>query len=178
MIGKTIDHYRIIEKLGEGGRGVVYKAEDTKLNRPVALKFLPRRFVADGETKERFRREARTAARLNHPNIVVIYDLSEFEDQLYIAMEYVEGRTLQEVAEEWRSATAAHAARGKIAIMLQISEGLSTVHRSGVVHRDIKPQNIMIDRDGRVKILDFGMARLFGVTHLTAANVILGTLQY
>jgi serine/threonine protein kinase/Tfp pilus assembly protein PilF len=178
MIGRVIDHYRISEKIGEGGRGIVYKAEDTKLKRTVALKFLPRRFVADSESKERFAREAQTAARLNHPNIVTIYDLNEFEGQLYIVMEYIEGRTLQEVTAGMKAASAAQAARSKIRIMLQICEGLGKVHDSGVIHRDIKPQNIMVDGAGNVKILDFGMARLFGVSHTTAERVICGTLQY
>jgi eukaryotic-like serine/threonine-protein kinase len=178
MIGKTIDHYRIIEKLGEGGRGVVYKAEDTRLKRTVALKFLPPAFVADRESKERFEREAQAAARLNHANIVTIYAINEFENQLYIAMEYVDGLTLHDRMAELRSEPALQATQSKIIIMLQICEGLSDAHRLGVVHRDIKPQNIMIDRAGRVKILDFGMAQLLGVSRLTDEHVVHGTLQY
>ena len=178
MIGKTISHYRVIEKLGEGGRGIVYKAEDTRLKRTVALKFLPPPFVADRESKERFEREAQAAARLNHANIVTIYAIDEFENQLYIAMEYIEGRTLYERMAELRCEPARQAIQSKIGIMLQICEGLSNAHRLGVVHRDIKPQNIMIDRAGRVKILDFGMARLLGVTRLTDEHVVFGTLQY
>ena len=178
MINRDIDHYRIIEKIGEGGRGVVYKAEDTNLKRVVALKFLPAQHGADGESRARFEREARTAAMVNHANIVTIYGIGEFSGQLYIAMEYVDGRTLQEVAKELEREAPELAARKRIAIMMQVCDGLGHAHRHGIIHRDIKPQNIMIDRDGRVKILDFGMARLFGVRHLTADHVIQGTLLY
>ncbi len=178
MINRNIDHYRIIEKIGEGGRGVVFKAEDTKLKRTVALKFLPQHHDAEGELRARFEREAQTAAIVNHANIVTIYGINEFAGQLYIAMEYVDGRTLQEVTRDLEREAPELAARKRIAILLQVCDGLSHAHRHGIVHRDIKPQNIMIDRDGRVKILDFGMARLFGVRHLTADHVIQGTLLY
>jgi len=172
MIGQTISHYKIIEKLGEGGMGEVFLAEDTKLKRKVALKFLPKEFTnvgANGNSpKERFFREARAAAALNHPNIVTIHEINEYEDQTYIAMEYVEGQTLKELITGVGAGLAPARATARVAptikeiinITTQICEGLSKAHEAGIIHRDIKPQNILIDKDGRVKILDFGLAKL------------------
>ncbi|MGB2980434.1 MAG: serine/threonine-protein kinase, partial [Candidatus Zixiibacteriota bacterium] len=140
MIGKTISHYKVIEKLGEGGMGEVYLAEDTKLNRQVALKFLPSRLASDESFKARFKREARAAAGLNHPNIITVHEVAEYENQPFIAMEYVEGQSLKEVI------------TGKdlsveevLDIGLQISDGLAKAHQAGIVHRDIKPHNVLID---------------------------------
>ncbi|MCK4546377.1 MAG: protein kinase [Candidatus Eisenbacteria sp.] len=179
MIGKTISHYRILEKLGEGGMGVVYKAQDTKLDRTVALKFLPPDLTNDDDVLDRFRREAKAAAALNHPNIITIYEIAESEGHTYIAMEYVKGRSLEEVMRDRR----AIGQQGlpileAVGIAAQISEGLEKAHRAGIVHRDIKPGNILVDQDGRVKILDFGLAKLRGVSKLTKEASTLGTVQY
>jgi serine/threonine protein kinase len=177
MIGKTVSRYSILEKLGEGGMGVVYLAEDTRLHRRVALKFLPRHFTSDADARERFEREARAAAALNHPNIVTVYDIGEAEEHVFMAMELVEGETLDD-----RIAGAASGrpmATGEIRdIVAQISEGLGKAHEAGIIHRDMKPSNIMIDGDGRVKILDFGLAKLKGSSKLTKEASTLGTVQY
>ena len=173
MIGKSISHYTILEKLGKGGMGEVFLAEDNKLHRKVALKFLFKNLCEDPETKARFEREAQTAAALNHPNIVVVHEIDEFEGQIYISMEYVEGESLRyHINKKQFSISQA------IEIILQICQGLSKAHQAGIVHRDIKPENIMIDRDGRLKILDFGLAKLKGITGLTRNGTKMGTAHY
>ena len=174
MIGKTISHYKIIEKLGEGGMGEVYLAEDIKLDRKVAIKFLPKHLTKDKENVERFKREARAAASLNHPNIITIHDVIEENDQICIVMEYIEGKSLRDVIKE----SPQFPIPNYIDIITQISEGLSQAHQTGIVHRDIKPENIIIDKDGRVKILDFGLAKLKGVSKLTKDSSTLGTIHY
>ena len=157
MVGQTISHYRITAKLGEGGMGAVYRAEDTKLQREVALKFLPAAVAADATARERLLGEARAASRLNHPNIATIYEVGEADGTPFIAMELVSGESLKQVLE-----------RGSLpreslsAIARQIAEGLNEAHQAGVLHRDIKPANIMLDGKGRVKILDFGLAVVTG----------------
>ena len=173
MIGKTISHYKILEKLGEGGMGEVFLAEDTKLDRKVALKFLPEEYTKDQQAKERFEREAKAAAALNHPNIVTIYDINEHEDQTYIAMEYVDGQTLKEQITNRKLPITEI-----MDIFTQICQGLSKAHETGIIHRDIKPQNIIIDKESRVKILDFGLAKLKGVSQLTRESSTLGTVAY
>ncbi len=173
MIGKTTSHYRILEKLGEGGMGVVYKAEDTKLQRVVALKFLPENLTRNAEAKARLFQEARAAAALNHPNICTIYEIGESEDKFFIAMEYVEGETLRKkVVSDQLSVVSV------IEYALQIAAGLQAAHEKGVVHRDIKSSNIMITAKGQIKIMDFGLAKLTGSSFLTKENMTMGTIAY
>ena len=162
MIGKSVSHYKIFEKIGEGGMGVVYKAEDTKLRRTVALKFLSPQALGTEEEKARFIHEAQAAAALNHPNICTVHEIDETEGQSFIAMEYIEGQSLKGIIE---SGPLKLEEAQKIA--MQIAEGLHEAHRRQIVHRDIKPANIMITGEGRVKIMDFGLAKSPGRTHLT-----------
>ena len=173
MVGKQVSHYRILEKIGAGGMGEVFLAEDTRLKRKAALKFLPSAFAAASESRQRFEREAQAAAALNHPNIVAVYELGEHEDQLFIAMEYVQGQTL-----EARLKSNPPSFDDVVDIAGQICEGLSSAHESGIVHRDIKPSNLLLDSSGRVRILDFGLARLSGMTRLTRTGTAMGTLMY
>jgi serine/threonine protein kinase/Tfp pilus assembly protein PilF len=181
MIGQQISHYKILKKLGEGGMGEVFLAQDTKLDRKVALKFLPPSLTRDTDAKERFKREAKAAAALNHPNIVTIYEINQHEDQTYIAMEHVEGQTLKEIITENSTLNIQNSKltiEKIIDITTQICEGLAKAHEAGIVHRDIKPQNILINKEGRVKILDFGLAKLKGVGQLTKESSTLGTINY
>lgn len=160
--------------------GEVYLAEDTKLERKVALKFLPQRLMADEEARERFKREARSAAALSHPNIVTIHEIGEHEGQVFIAMEYVDGQTLKELISSDRPPSTVHRLpiSQVIDIAIQIAEGLAAAHAKGIVHRDIKPQNIILDRNGRVKILDFGLAKLKGASPLSKESFTYGTVHY
>lgn len=173
MIGETVSHYKILEQLGEGGMGIVYKAEDTKLKRHVALKFLPFGLTSAPESKERFVIEARAAAALNHPAIVTVYEIDEFGRQVFIAMEYVRGENLGEKIEPGPMAV-----DDVLRIAIQAAEGLQAAHEKGIIHRDIKSANIMIDEKGKVKIMDFGLAKQKGGTKVTREGTRMGTGAY
>ena len=173
MIGQTISHYKILSKLGEGGMGVVYKAHDTSLDRDVALKFLPRDVSSDPTEKERFYHEALAASALNHPNITTIYEINEHEGQLFIAMELVEGKTLKQlVVSELPSI------KKVLDIAIQAGEGLAAAHEKGIIHRDIKSENVMVTPKGQAKVMDFGLAKVRGATRLTQAGSTVGTAAY
>jgi serine/threonine protein kinase/tetratricopeptide (TPR) repeat protein len=174
MIGRTVSHYRIIKELGHGGMGVVYKAQDTKLDRVVALKFLPPHYCVNKAEKERFIHEAKAASALQHNNICTIHEIDETEDgQMFICMDFYEGETLKQKIDKVPLPI-----QEAINIAIQIAEGLSHAHQKDIVHRDIKPANIFITSEGVVKIVDFGLAKLRGQTKLTVAGTTLGTAAY
>ena len=173
MIGTTLSHYQITEKLGEGGMGVVYKAVDTKLERPVALKFLSARALEDENAKARFFREAKAAAALDHENICTIHEIDEVDGLTFMAMTFIEGRTIKQMVLE-RPLPIDQA----LDIAIQTAGGLQAAHEKGVVHRDIKSSNLMLTPRGQVKILDFGLAQLAEGAKLTKTAIILGTPGY
>jgi serine/threonine protein kinase/Tfp pilus assembly protein PilF len=173
VIGTTISHYRILEKLGEGGMGVVYKAQDLKLDRLVALKFLPYHLSASSDAVARFLQEAKAASALNHPNICTIHSIEDDDGRQFIVMECVDGVTLRQKIQ-----TELLDLRSAIEYAIQIADGLAKAHEKGIVHRDIKSDNIMVTRDGLVKIMDFGLAKLRGVSSLTKYGSTVGTLGY
>jgi non-specific serine/threonine protein kinase len=173
MIGQTISHYKIVAKLGEGGMGVVYKAEDTKLKREVALKFLLGGAFDSEEHRSRFIREAQAAAGLRHPNICTIYEIDEENDNIFIAMSCVKGLNL---ADRIRSGPLDP--KDALTIATQVGDGLEAAHREGIVHRDINSTNIMLTEDGQVKIMDFGLAKVSGVERITKTQTVLGTTGY
>ena len=173
MIGQTISHYHIVEKLGEGGMGVVYKAEDTKLKRPVALKFLAAHLLNDAEVKARFTREAEAAAALNHPNICTVHEIDEVEGRTFIAMAFLEGEGLDKKIE-----TGPLKLKEALDVTIQTAKGLQAAHGKGIVHRDIKPANLMVGPDGHVTIMDFGLAQLADRSKLTRMDETMGTVTY
>ncbi|MFQ5651854.1 MAG: protein kinase, partial [bacterium] len=173
MLGKKISHYNIIEKLGEGGMGVVYKAEDTKLKRHVAIKFLSQKLSTHGEELERFKLEAQAAATLNHPNIATIHEIDDVDGEYFIVMEMVAGQTLNELIEKGPPPL-----EQAIEIAVQVADGLQEAHEAKIVHRDIKPANIMLTKKGQVKIMDFGLAKMAQASLMTKAGTTLGTASY
>ncbi len=181
MIGKIILHYNILQKLGEGGMGVVYLAEDLKLERKVAIKFLPRHIAANSEERERFKIEAKAAAALNHPNIATIYTIEEFDDpqlgmQMFIVMEYIEGKELKDIVRTYSNKPLQMDEIINYAI--QIAEGLEAAHKKGILHRDIKSSNIMITNEGKAKVMDFGLAKIGQGAEITKIGTTVGTTSY
>jgi serine/threonine protein kinase len=173
MTGITFGHYRVLDKIGQGGMGEVFLAEDTSLHRKVALKFLPSTIADSPEFRARLLLEARAAASLAHPNICVIHEVGEVDGRLYIAMEYVEGQTLQQ---KIRDGTLSH--KDALSIIDQLVAGLGEAHTKGVIHRDIKSSNIMVTDQGLAKIMDFGIAKVRGGPALTEGGMTLGTVDY
>jgi serine/threonine protein kinase/tetratricopeptide (TPR) repeat protein len=173
MIGNSISHYRILEKLGEGGMGIVYKAEDTRLKRPVAIKFLPRHISSNNEERKRFEIEAQAAAALNHPNISIIHSIEEFNNEVYIVMEYIDGSELKKKIESGPMSV-----EESLNIIEQIAKGLQAAHQKGITHRDIKSSNIMLNLSGQIKIMDFGLAKFKDSVQMTKVGTTVGTIAY
>jgi tetratricopeptide (TPR) repeat protein len=168
-----ISRYKIAEKIGEGGMGVVYRATDTRLDRTVALKFLPPHLICDSEARERFEQEAKAASGLNHPNIATVFEIDEEDERCFIAMEFIEGGTLKEFLKDRELSL-----KEILDLSIQIGDGLNAAHENEVTHRDMKPDNVMLTAKGLAKIMDFGLAKLKGATRVTKTGTTLGTLQY
>src|SRR5436190_6269867 len=183
MLDRTLGHFRILEKLGEGGMGVVYLAQDTRLQRNVALKLLPPAMAREPERLRRFEREAKVVASLNHPNIVTLFSVEEAENERFLTMEYVEGQTLDELVPSEGLET-----REVLRLGVQLADAVAAAHQRGITHRDLKPSNVMVTVEGRVKVLDFGLAKLLdddstqlhglAPDNLTREGSIVGTLAY
>ena len=178
MIGSTISHYRILESIGAGAMGIVYLAEDERLNRKVAVKFLPPAVAHDEHARARLLREAQAASALDHPNVSTVYDIGEWEGQLFIAMPFYEGESLRQRMEHGPIRSPR-----RFASAGQIAAGLAAAHGAGIVHRDLKPANVMLTRGGQVKILDFGLAKALSptqatMTRMTGPGTTLGTIAY
>src|SRR5436309_6853468 len=177
MIDQKISHYRILEKLGEGGMGVVYKAQDLKLDRPVAVKFLPAHLSASEENKARFVQEARATAALNHQNILNVYDIDSLDGNMFFVMEYIEGKTLKAHIAGLKGSEGIPVKQA-IDWTMQITRGLKAAHEKNIIHRDIKPENIMLTKEGSLKIMDFGIAKLKSGSSMTRTGTSMGTLAY
>jgi serine/threonine protein kinase len=177
MLGQTISHYKILEKLGEGGMGVVYKAQDTKLDRFVAIKFLPSNSSVTAETKARFVQEAKATAALNHPNILSIFEIDENEKDTFIVLEFIDGQTLKDYVAALNSGSGIPVKQA-IEWTEKIAQGLAFAHAKNIIHRDIKAENVMLTKNGQLKIMDFGLAKLRSQSSLTRAGSSLGTLSY
>src|SRR5262245_40947773 len=173
MIGRRISHYHVVAALGAGAMGAVYRAEDTRLGRTVALKFPRAEAMIDPGDRARFLREARVASALDHPNIVVLYDVGEEDGQIFLAMQYVEGQTLRE-----RLSRGAMPVADALGVARSVADALAQAHSRGVVHRDIKPENVLMAADGRVKVADFGIATRASETALTMTGAMVGTPAY
>ncbi|MCK4549014.1 MAG: serine/threonine protein kinase, partial [Candidatus Krumholzibacteria bacterium] len=173
MIGETVYHYRILDKIGEGGMGVVYRAEDINLRRTVALKFLSSSSVMHGSTRERIMKEARAAASLDHQNICAIHEVEELDEKLFIVMAYCEGRTLGTLIRDEKPGL-----EKSLSILIQIADGLCAAHEAGIIHRDIKPANVIVSDKGKVKIMDFGLAKLSSAETKSMTMAGAGTLAY
>ena len=179
MIGQTISHYKILEKLGEGGMGIVYKAQDTKLDRFVALKFLPAHLSSSDLEQARFIQEAKSASALNHPNVCTIYGIDEYEGQQFIEMELVDGKTLKDtISGDNPSKISLLSMKQVVEFGIQIGEALQEAHSKGIIHRDIKAENIMVNSKNQIKVMDFGLAKLKGTLKLTKTSSTVGTLAY
>ena len=177
MIGQTISHYKILEKLGEGGMGVVYKAQDTKLDRFVAMKFLPQRLADSEQDRARFIQEAKATAALNHPNILSIYEIDDGADNAFIVLEYIDGQTLKDYLAALKSGSGVPVKQA-IEWIKEIALGLKVAHDKNIIHRDIKAENIMLTKAGQLKIMDFGLAKFRSKGTLTKAGTSVGTLAY
>ena len=173
MVGKNLSHYKILEELGRGGMGIVYKAEDTKLDRTVAIKVLPSAALTSEDDRARFYREAKAAAQLHHPHIASVFEIDEVNGRVFMVMEFVDGPSLKDTIEEGPLKL-----DKAIKLAIQIADGLDTAHEAGIIHRDIKPANIMLTRKGEAKITDFGLAKLPDQTTLTKTGATVGTVAY